>query len=176
MTADPGTAEFICPHCGQPVAVPAGAGGEFACPHCGGTFATAPVATAPVATEPHEHEPSRDDELDGLRIRQLSSLRRATYRSRSYAVMATIVCVVATVQAAVLLTRQGMHRVGGGSTIALACIVTAGAYGTWFFARRAARLHAEATAPRPNDPHAREPDFSQLSDGSQRWKSLEQIH
>jgi hypothetical protein len=170
MTADPGIAEYICPHCGQPVGAPAGTAAEFTCPHCGGTFATPAFA---IGSDPHE--PSRDDELDALRIRQLSALRRATYRSRSYAVIAMIVCVVAAVQAAVLLARHVMQGAFAGATVALACIVVAAAYGSWFFAHRAARLHAEATAPRLTDPPPREPDFSQLSNGSQRWKSLEQI-
>jgi hypothetical protein len=52
--------------------------------------------------------------------------------------------------------------------------VIAGAYGAIFFMRRAIVLHREATQSYLKDPTTT-PDFSTLSDGSQRWKNLEDL-
>src|SRR3954454_15523866 len=134
MTPEPATAEFACPHCGEIIAVPSSGTVEFACPQCGGTFATISDDRAPAT-------PSREEELDALRIRQLSTLRRATYRSRSYAMIAATASVVVAVQAIALLVRQfTSHRIAW-SAIVMLLVIAAGGYGGWFFARRAARLH-----------------------------------
>jgi hypothetical protein len=117
---------------------------------------------------------NRDDELDGLRIRQLASLRRAAYRSRSHAIVAMLVCAVAMVQAAIFLVQHLMHIGFNWRALLYACILIAGAFGSIFFMSRAIALHREATqthTPAPTTP----PDFSSLSDGSQRWKNLEDL-
>ncbi len=128
-----------------------------------------------------ESEPQPDPiddraaELDGLRIRQLATLRGAAYRSRSHAVIAMLVCAVAMVQAGIFLAQQLMHVGFGWRVLVYAGIVVAGGFGTRFFMRRAIALHREATQtqlPAPTTP----PDFSTLGDGSQRWKNLEELH
>jgi len=126
---------------------------------------------------PDEQAPERDDradELDGLRIRQLAALRRAAYRSRSHAVVAVVVCTVAVVQSAILLI-QHLRQIGLGPRVPIYCaFCLAGGYGTVFFAKRAIALHREATQSHLGAPTAA-PDFSSLSDGSQRWKNLEEL-
>src|SRR4051794_39272905 len=103
--------------------------------------------------------------LDGLRIRQLSAMRRAAYRSRSHAVIAMLVCVVAAIQCAIFLVQHLRHTGFGWRVILYAAIVVLGTYGATFFRRRAIALHREATQTYLHDPTT-PPDFSQLSDGS----------
>ena len=55
---------------------------------------------------PPEPSDDRAAELDGMRIRQLASLRRAAYRSRSHAVIAMLLCAVAVIQAGILLVEH----------------------------------------------------------------------
>jgi hypothetical protein len=121
-----------------------------------------------------DHANDRDAELDGVRIRQLAAMRRATYRSRSHAVIATLVCVVAAMQATIYLVQHLLHLGFSWRVLLYAAFVIAGSYGAIFFARRAIALHREATQSRVLEPSS-PPDFSTLSDGSQRWKDLEDI-
>src|SRR6266513_1165130 len=130
-----------------------------------------------MSDESQEDESQQDDrasELDGLRIRQLATLRRAAYRSRSHAIVAMLVCAAAVVQAGFLLV-QHLIRIGFDARLLLyAAFILAGAYGGIFFWRRAVALHREATQSHQDNPTT-PPDFSTLSDGSQRWKNLEEI-
>jgi fatty acid desaturase len=113
-------------------------------------------------------------ELDGLRIRQLATLRRAAYRSRSHAIVATLVCAAAVVQAGILLFRHIATIGWGWRLLVYAAFVILGAWGARFFFSRAIALHREATQTRLDSP-ATPPDFTALGDGSQRWKNLEEI-
>ena len=115
-----------------------------------------------------------DEELDGLRIRQFAAGRRAAYRARSYAVIATTVCVVAAGQLAWYALDHTRHvgldvwpfAYGLGALLAL--------LGGVFFARKTLDLHRETRRPPPKPPEA-DPDFSILSDGSQHWRNLEEM-
>jgi hypothetical protein len=114
------------------------------------------------------------DELDGLRIRQIAAARRAAYRARSYCVIGTAGCAVAAIQLAwmaVTVTRQsGLTRMAiayAMFAIVAFCIAT-------YFGRRAAAFHREAKASQSSSPLP-PPDFTSLSDGSSRWKNLEDI-
>ena len=128
-------------------------------------------------TEEDEPIPTddRDAKLDGVRIRQLAAMRRAAYRSRSHAVIAMLVCVVAAMQATIYLIQHLLHVGFGGRVVLYAAIVIAGSFGAIFFARRALALHHEAIQSRVSEPTT-PPDFSTLGDGSQRWKDLENLH
>jgi hypothetical protein len=124
-------------------------------------------------TEPAPTD-DRSAELDGVRIRQLSALRRAAYRSRSHAVIAMLVCAVAVVHTSVLLV-QHLWRIGWGwNPLVYIAVILLAAFGTVYFTRRALALHREATQTQLTEPKT-PPDLSQLSDGSQRWKDLEEL-
>lgn len=112
-------------------------------------------------------------ELSELRIRQIATLRRALYRSRSHAIVIMIALVVVAVQLAWMTyasLRRGSVKTGAALSVAcVACLV-----GALHFYRRAVALHEEAKRTllaEPSDP----PDFSTLGDGSQRWKDLEEL-
>lgn len=115
-----------------------------------------------------------DDELDGLRIRQLATARRAAYRARSYAVIAGFVCAVATGD---LLYHAGRHWYTSSISawtasyllFAILCAV-----GTAIAFRRAMEFHREATAPAQLEPSL-PPDFETLNDGSRQWQKLEKV-
>ena len=130
------------------------------------------VSVEPEQSEPQE--PDRSAELDGLRIRQLATLRRAAYRSRSYAIIAAVVCAFSVIQAGYLLVQQLIHIGFSGRVVVYAGFILAGAYGAFLFTGRAIAFHREATQTLLQDPKT-PPDFSTLSDGSQRWKNLEDI-
>jgi hypothetical protein len=116
----------------------------------------------------------REDELSGLRIRQLASAKRAAYRSRSYCVVAAIVCVVAIVQ----LAWNGvatMRAMGFGMrAIAYVLVAALSAWGAIYFFRKAMEFDREAKQSALPEVKA-EPDFAPLGDGSERWKNLEDV-
>lgn len=166
---------YPCPHCGGALE---GAPGEVAqvlqCPYCQQPFIlpAADGSTLPVAqaVESQEVEEKRDD-LDGLRIRNISLLRRTAYRGRSYCLIGMILCSAAGVQ---LLVRAGgamwrwgqpLYAVAYGLGAILAGVVAVRFY------RRAAAYGQEARQSALSNPSA-PPDFTSLQDGSQHWKSL----
>ena len=119
--------------------------------------------------------PQRDEELDGLKIRQLIALRRGAIRARSWCLIAAAVCVVAAIQLIVKTVQNVRHtqswglRATGFTLFAVGGLMVAG-----IFLRRAAELKREIdqpTQPAPSKP----PEFEALSDGSQRWKNLEDL-
>jgi hypothetical protein len=121
-------------------------------------------------------EASRAEELDGARIKQLAALRRATYRSRSYAMVAAVACAVTVGQVAWMIVRQIRGRIIDGWLAIYLLILLAAGYGLWAFARRIGALNEELKRTRAaNEPRA-VPDFSTLNDGSQQWKNLEDVH
>src|SRR5262245_19039332 len=82
----------------------------------------------------------RQEELDGLRIRQLASLRRSEYRSRSHAIIAMLVCAVAAAQ---LALRTWLRvRVIGWTCVPILCavLIPVAAWGAIHFYRRAVAL------------------------------------
>src|SRR5687767_9396529 len=109
----------------------------------------------------------RDERLDALRIRQATVLRRSIYRSRAYAVIAAVACAAAAAQCGWLAVWHVRALGWGARPVAFGVLMMGAILGAVFFARRAAALNREAAAtvrPAPDVP----PDFSTLSDGSQR--------
>jgi hypothetical protein len=111
-----------------------------------------------------------DAELDGVRIRQLSTLRRATYRSRSYAMIWSTVCAVATVQFIIMAAREDRPML----LIAWVLLAICSSWMSFHCARRAIALHREAKRKMLVEPTT-PPDFSTLSDGSQHARNLEDV-
>jgi hypothetical protein len=124
--------------------------------------------------DPQPPDPQAD-ELDGLRIRQLAQGRRAIYRSRSYALIAALVCLVAAVQLCLNAARRLLHHIPGIRPYAYLCFALAFLMAFLFFLRRTIELHRELNQPHPDHSPPSEPDFSPLSDGSQRWEKLDHI-
>src|SRR5689334_19180551 len=112
---------------------------------------------------------SREAELDGLRIRQLATERRAMFRQTSYCVVAALFCAVAVAE--FIWSAATLVRVAGWTqkAIGYGLFALLATWGTIYFTRRARKLHREATRTTLAAPGA-EPDFSALGDGSQRWK------
>ncbi|MBC8108464.1 MAG: hypothetical protein H7Z14_17900 [Anaerolineae bacterium] len=164
---------------------------EFVCPICGGTLLIAPCAVEQITACPLCHEDMTipamldaddadlsagepdDDELNALRIQQRSTLRRAVYRSRSYAIIAAIVCVVASVQLAQFAYRA-IRANSAGWAVAYLFAMIGGAIGAVYFYRRAVAFNQEAKRPELSAP-AQPPDFSSLNDGSQQWQNLHDV-
>jgi hypothetical protein len=115
--------------------------------------------------------------LDSNRIRQMGALRRGAIRSRSYCVIALGGCVVGAAEFEFYAWRRWPRPVNARGVLVAMVYVVCGAglllLGRYFF-RLAMRFHREArqsNLPPPQTP----PDFSQLSDGSQIVKNLEEI-
>jgi hypothetical protein len=122
--------------------------------------------------QPDEIE--RPAELNGGRIRQLAALRRGAIRARSWCLIAAGVCGVGAIQL-VIFALRGIR--GGGWKIRAICyllVAVAGFVLMGFFLRRAARLKREIGKSAIGEAEG-VPDFSSLSDGSQRWKNLEEL-
>jgi H+/Cl- antiporter ClcA len=118
-----------------------------------------------------------DDHLNPNRIRQMATLRRAAIRTRSWCVIALIGCIVGAAE----FIFDAIHRWPTpanfhGILVAVHYLLSAIALlllAIHFF-RLTLRFHREAQqsalAP-PTSP----PDFSQLQDGSQIVKNLEEM-
>jgi hypothetical protein len=116
----------------------------------------------------------RDYELDSLRIRQFATLRRATYRSRSHAIIAALACAGAALQLGWLALRRASVAASDWRPWLFATLAHISVLGTIWFIRRATNLHRQAKQtllPEPTSP----PEFSSLSDGSHVAKNLEEI-
>jgi hypothetical protein len=114
----------------------------------------------------------RSDELDGERIRRLAAMRRATYRARSYFIIAAITCGVVAIQLAWMgITHFKSIGLKGPAMIVVAFFSFLGMTACL---RRACALHRQAkhsALPEPSVP----PDFSTLGDGSEQWKNLHDV-
>jgi hypothetical protein len=166
--AMPHAPTIACPHCRQPLTLPDPLpAGFLTCPNCGGAL----ILDSP-SDQPPEAPPA--DELDGDRIRQLSRARRASIRSRSYAIIASTACAVTALQLCFLAWRN--HHDSGAIVrpIAFGVLAVGAVYGCVHFARRARQIKRELSAPTLAPPPA-EPDFSPLQDGSQRVDRLNEM-
>ena len=157
-----------CSHCGQPLMLPAADGSVIPVAQVSGEGA--PFAIDDTAIAPA----SSDDELDGLRIRQIAQLRRATARSRSHALVFVGVFGVAAIQLLLLVYRQLMSGQRGEWEAGLALTAVVCGYLAVMFWQKSQRLKREYDQSALIDP-ASPPDLSRLSDGSQRWKNLEDV-
>lgn len=113
--------------------------------------------------------------MDALRVRQLSAMRRAAYRTRSYCVVGLGACAVAAVQLLVMTARHVLGAGWGWRPLGYLCGVAAAMMAAAFLLRHVTELTRELRQPALAEPEA-PPDFSTLSDGTQRWKNLEDMH
>jgi hypothetical protein len=165
---------------------------EFICPVCGGAMLIAPGTIEPTVSCPVCHTDltislalygcdvaeddadDRADELDHARITQRATLRRALYRSRSYAIIAAVVCAVGTVQLGV----SSYHAIRTHAIVwagVYTVLMVAGVIGAGYFYRRAIAFHHEAKQSHASvDPNIL-PDFSTLNSGSPPWEKLNDV-
>ena len=171
---------FRCPGCDEEVDVSADAVGQLVrCPYCSSGFFAAHGHTHAAVVDDTEPPPADDrppaDELNAVRIRQLSTLRRATLRTRSWWVIAALLALSATLDLLYKTVRYvgHVHAWGWRPTLLAGCGIFA-AMAVAYAARQAARLGREAavsTSPPPTDP----PDFSPLGNGADRWRALDHV-
>jgi hypothetical protein len=163
---------------------PASASGAILqCPNCGTQFfPPASEDQEEDSEQEQEEEKSTEEELSELRIRQLITLGRTAYRTRSYLVVGTLACFGFAVQLTIkaMNTARDSHRWGLWPITFLlfagACVI-----GCYKFGQRVADVQRGINA----DRHAREleeaeaaknpPDLSTLSDGSQHARNLEKM-
>jgi len=157
------------------MAADSSAPGLFTCPRCARQeFVTIDDEDASAEQRRATLEARDEQELDGLRIRQLSALRRATYRSRSYAVVAAVGCAIGLAQLVVMARNEYRAAGASGWLASYVALSIAAVFGGQYFFRRAVELHREAKRSRLEPPLV-PPDFSKLGNGADRWKDLEDV-
>ena len=168
---------YLCPNCGQSIETSEASPDIISCPHCGQAVSLA-ADEAFVSEDIADDEPAPRDEpdegdLSGQKIKQISALRRGAYRTRSWLMIGAISCAVAAAQLVYLAiqARRNWQR-----PTALGEVLTAvfSLFFCVYFFRRALETHHEIQQTRLEEP-ATPPDFSTLSDGSQRWTNLEKM-
>ncbi|MGH7214395.1 MAG: hypothetical protein ACREIT_06500 [Tepidisphaeraceae bacterium] len=172
---------FVCPGCATDVEVVQGDVAQLIrCPACDAEFLVPSVggSSEPPAPPDYEAPEAPDvDELDALRIRNLSVARRAAIRSRSYMLIGAAACLIGAVKLVLMTIEEAAGAAPRGpdawSTgyVLLAAVALAASV---YFMRRATQIRRELAQPTLSEPTA-PPDFSTLSDGSQRWKNLEEV-
>lgn len=169
---------YSCPYCGEGVLAAAAQGNPFVrCRRCSQEFVFGALSQESAQLELNSLQPGhpKDDELDGSRIRQIASLRRAAYRSRSYCVIATGGCIVGAAE--LLYDAAPLFHAGRGIVqpvlYLLGGVALLGLGG--YFARWVMVFHRESKAVPANELLA-PPDFSNLNDGRQIAKNLENLH
>jgi hypothetical protein len=159
----------ICPHCGGLVQITVSAATQsFACPYCQAEFV---FLAQQHATDELE---SGEQELDGLRIRQVAAGRRATYRTRSYCYIAITFSLVGAIQLIWMTVRYLAHAGWGLRPIGYVLLILVLLMLAGYFFRQALDLTEElrrGVSPAPSVP----PDLSCLGDGKDRWRNLEKL-
>ena len=175
-TAAQGESEpTLCPACGQPVPAPTDASiPVIECPYCNNQFFVGAEEAEDSEESAAPEQPN--DELDGLRIRQMVHLRRAGIRSRTHAIVATLCCGVAAGE--FIFKAQQQRQASGWNLTAILYLIGVflAVFATTFFSRKAAAIHREMQVAPPPPPPEEEPHFDELSDGSQHAKHLEDMN
>jgi hypothetical protein len=176
-----GLPQAVCPGCGEVVPITEPAENVLICRKCGEQFfvaagddsSNAPAELDPSSSADSDHAPAEDDrdaELSGMRIRQISSLRRGIARTRSYYLIALAVCIGGVAQ----LVFLGVESVRAGRRSFPVLYAVMGLILLSICPRLIRRIRQlsvemrQTAMPPPDAP----PDFSSLSDGTQRWESL----
>lgn len=172
-----------CPQCSAAVDAASSDGPVLQCPACGTQF------FRPAA---EESEPSNDDEqtpddpqqseaeLSELRIRQMVTLCRSAYRTRSYLIVGMLGCLGLAIQLIIFAVhnrhdrRPNLLAFCSQVFFAVAALIGSGMFGVkvveaqrQIIAQRKLREAEEAEIAR------HPPDLSLLSDGSQQARNLE---
>lgn len=169
-----------CPRCGNEFQI-IEQSPILQCTACGEQFFPPEPAEVPIeTTESPEPKPTSEEELSGMRIRQISVMRRAAYRTRSYYIIGLGACVVIAIELCLMIVRSiretHLHfRTSSLFAFTAYCLFLVGAIaGGFFFARRLLELQQEIRQSLQKEPAA-QPDFSTLQDGTQHIRELEQM-
>jgi predicted nucleic acid-binding Zn-ribbon protein len=169
-----------CPRCGNEFQI-APTSPILQCPACGEQFFPPEPADEPIEnTKSPELKAPSEEELSGMRIRQISVMRRAAYRTRSYYIIGLGACAVITIELCLMIVRSiretHLHfRTSSLFAFTAYCLFLVGAIaGGFFFARRLIELQQEIRQSLQKEPAA-QPDFSSLQDGTQHIRELEQM-
>ena len=155
--------ELNCPACGQVVFGQNALQAMFKCPACGTEF----LPPLGQVTD------TREDELSALRIQNFSTLRRATYRSRSHFIVGAAATFIADVEMLMLISRS-LPRRAWLNTFAALCVGVAMSMLFWHCVKRVMQLTKELRESKLESPTEPQ-DFSNLGDGSQRVRDLENL-
>jgi hypothetical protein len=157
--------EFVlpCPSCGHEVRGVSHLQTLYKCPACGTEF----LAVGGV------HSTADEETLNALRIRNVSLLRRSVFRTRSHFIVGASACIVALSEVVLIMLRGFRTRAW---LTEITCI--AAGFGLIILLKHCvARIVAlgrelrDSKMQLPNEPQ----DFSNLSDGSQRIRDLENL-
>jgi uncharacterized Zn-finger protein len=176
---EPAVETIACPGCAEAVEIDRTLGRTFTCPYCSSAFRLEGDDEDDDGEAERRELARRDEEeLDGLRIRQFTAARRAAYRQRSYLIVALGGCAVATGQL-LWMTYQHVGRAGWqAKPLGYLLFALASAVAAIMLARQvrlmSAALATSALAPQ-RDATLREPDFTPLSDGRDRWEKLNDV-
>ena len=129
------------------------------------------VVVDDVRVETGTHE---DAGLDQQRVRGVVLERRAMLRSRSYLIVAACACGGVFLQSIWLVVRETLHQ---RSVLALAMWIATAALSAWGCIKAMNRARVISAGLRTVEPKIDrvQPDFSALSDGSQRSRNLEDV-
>lgn len=168
---------LTCPTCQTDFEAEAAVGRFPQCPHCGQTVL--------VDEEPDDAVAARlkDDELSALHIKATASERRALIRHRSHLIIGVILCLGAASQLLVSMVRLSLRPHAWQrplliDTLLFLILYLMALYLAVHLARRwytrAGELkeqYSHSALTEPTSP----PDYSALSDGSQRLRALEEM-
>ena len=164
---------YTCPHCSTTFHLPAEpADRVLECPACRAQF-FAPADEHWLDYEgTRRDDADREDELSGGHIKQVAALRRNLYRTRSWSIVGSIALIVGAAQLVGMTFGYTMYlgwgvRPVGYVVAAVGCLLA-----SRVLLRRVSEINGELKEMALDEP-ATPPDFSTLSDGSQRWKALE---
>jgi hypothetical protein len=116
----------------------------------------------------------RSDELDADRIDRIARMRQALGRSRSHAVALALITAVLAAQLLFNLVRHLLAQGLTGRAALFALGATLLATITTIAIRRARAISRELRQPLHHPP-PQQPDFSTLSNGTQRWQNLDRM-
>ena len=179
---------IVCPECGHTYEHEGRiTSGFLQCPACAAQFFAPDTSVREhederrepdEAGEDHEAALQRQEDLHYLRIRQaVLTERRALARTRTWYIVGTAGFAVAAVQMLVLAYKY-VYVSGAGWRLrpigyVFAALTASIAAAIWL--RQILRINQELRRPVLDEPTT-PPDFSTLSDGSERWKNLEAMH
>ena len=174
---DAGGVLVSCPHCEQNVLIESASDeAEIICPHCGIAFVV-PHAESGVLDyhDGKAEEQRREAELDMMRIRQLTTARRAAIRARTYLLVGCVIFATAAINLVIeAVQRLRYEKVWDARTFSFIAFSAACFMIAYYFMSRMLEISKELGRSAIEDP-VTPPDFSTLSDGTQTARDLEDV-